>query len=474
MENNNQQINNKIIKIGATLKVDFVSLSHEGLGIAKINGLNQHNEYYENFPIFVSGALPKESGIIQITKLTKTYGFGELVKIFPDTYSLDRTTPICKNYPTCGGCNIMHMNYKAQLRFKEQMVKETLERIGCLDNVKVESIIGAKNPIYYRNKVQVPVGQENNKTIAGFYKRDTHHIIPLDKCYIQPSFSTEVTQFIKNLLNEYKLVGYDERLHKGDIRHILVKSNIDGEMMIVIVALHEIKNHLDMIVKKITTRYPLVKSIVLNINKARGNTILGDTNILLYGDKFITDTLCGKKFILGATSFYQVNHEQTETLYTKALELAHFTKTDTIIDAYCGIGTIGIIASKDVKEVYGVEIVKEAIENAKINLSLNKVENATYVVGKAEEQIVKWMHDGLAVTGIVVDPPRKGCDEALLETIKQMKISKVLYISCNPATLARDLKYLTQNGYTIQVVQPIDMFPQSSHVETIVVLQANK
>ncbi len=473
MENASKQINEKIIKIGTKMKVEVISLSHEGLGIAKINGYNKNNEYYENFPIFISGILPGEAGIIEIIKLNKSYGFGELIKLFPDTLSKSRTKPICNNYPECGGCNIMHMTYSAQLAFKEQMVKDTIERIGNLANIEILPIIGASNPLYYRNKVQVPVGNALNKTITGFYKRDTHQIIPLSDCYIQPDFSTEITKFVKNLLNEYKIRGYDEKTHKGDIRHILVKSNIKKEIMIVIVSLHSSIASLDSIVKKVTSRYETVKSIVLNVNETRGNTILGDKNILLYGEKYITDTLCGMKFVLGATSFYQVNHEQTEKLYTTALSIANFTKDDILIDAYCGIGTIGIIASHMVKEVYGVEIVKEAIDNAKVNLKLNNIKNATYVVGKAEEQIITWMKEGLPVTSIVVDPPRKGCDEQLLSTIINMKIGKILYISCNPSTLARDLKYLTQNNYEVIKVQPVDMFPQSSHVETIALLCLN-
>lgn len=470
MENFNQQNENKIIKIGTKMKMSFVALTHEGLGIAKINGYNKYDEYYENFPIFVLGALPGEQGIIEITKLSKTYGYGTIIKLFPDTFTKDRQSPICQNYPLCGGCNIMHMTYDAQLRFKQQMVRETLARIGTLSNISIEPIIGTKHPLYYRNKVQIPFGKEFNKTVAGFYKRDTHKIIPLNKCYIQSELSTNITLFVKNLCNEYKIVGYDEKYHKGDIRHILVKANSLNEIMLVIVSLHENLPNLDKIIEKIIARYPCVKSVILNVNKARGNTTLGEHNILLYGDKYLTDILCGKKFRIGATSFYQVNHEQTEILYTKALEIGKFNKDDILVDAYCGIGTIGIIASDLVQKVYGVEIVKEAIENANANLILNNVKNAVYVCAKAEDQIVKWMNEGLPITSIVVDPPRKGCDELLLETIVKMNIQKVLYISCNPATLARDLKYLSEYEYQVIKVQPVDMFPQSSHVETIVLL----
>ena len=470
---NNEQtheIIKKPIKIGTKMVMKFISLTHEGLGIAKINGENEFGTKYENFPIFVLGALPNEEGIIEITRLTKTFGYGQIVKMFADKYVKERTTPICKNYPTCGGCNIMHMTYEAQLKFKRNMVIETLEHLGGIKNIQVEPVIPAKKPTCYRNKVQVPFGENNYKTVAGFYKRDTHHIIPLDKCYIQSDISTSLTIFVKNLCNEYGLKGYNEKYHKGDIRHILIKTNTQGELMLVLVVLHQDIPNLKQMVQKIINRYPDVKSVILNINRTRGNTTIGDKNIVLYGDPYITDTLCGKTFRIGATSFYQVNHDQTEILYNKAIECANLNKDDVLIDAYCGIGTIGLIAADKVKQVYGVEIVPEAIENAKQNMKLNNIQNAEYVCGKAEEQIVKWMNSNIPATSIVVDPPRKGCDEQLLKTICDMDIRKVVYVSCNPATLARDLKYLVENNYEIQYVQPVDMFPQSSHIETVVYL----
>lgn len=467
-EQNDEQ---KTIKIGTKMKMSFTALTHEGLGIAKISGYDKFGTYYENFPIFVMNALPGESGYIEITRLTKSYGYGKALKMFPDTFTKDRTQPICHSYPECGGCNIMHMTYDAQLRFKQKTVEETLERIGALKNIKVDPIIKCEKPLCYRNKVQIPFGQSFRKTISGFYKRDTHQIIPLEKCYIQSDISTSLALFVKNLCNEFKLIGYDEKFHKGDIRHILIKTNCKGEIMLVLVMLHENLPDLTQMVQKIIKRYPSVISVIMNINKARGNTTLGDKNILLYGEKYLTDVLCNKEFRIGATSFYQVNHDQTEILYTKALEIANFTKDDVLIDAYCGIGTIGIIASSNVKYVYGVEVVKEAIENALQNLKLNNVKNATYVCNKAEDQIVEWMNSLVPATSIVVDPPRKGCDESLLEAITKMKIEKVLYISCNPATLARDLKYLVEHEYHVVKVQPVDMFPQSSHIETIVLLK---
>lgn len=469
---NNQEKNTEIktIKIGAKMVMQFIGLTHEGLGIAKIEGYDEKGTLYENFPIFVLGALPYEQGIVEITKLTKSFGYGKMLKPFADTYTKDRAVPMCGSYPTCGGCNIMHMTYDAQLRFKREMVKETLERIGTIRDVRVEPVLGAKQPFYYRNKVQIPFGESNYKTVAGFYKCDTHRIIPLKQCFIQSDISTNLTIFVKNLCNEYNIKGYDEKYHKGDLRHILIKTNAIGEIMLVLVVLHDNILHLDEITEKIVRRYPNIKSVILNLNRTRGNTVMGDKSKVLYGESYLTDTLCGFTFRIGATSFYQVNHDQTEVLYQTALKIADLKKEDNIIDAYCGIGTIGIIASSKVNKVYGVEIVPEAIENAKTNVKLNHVTNAEYVCNKAEDQIISWMESGINISTIIVDPPRKGCDEKLLETIVKMKIGKVLYISCNPATLARDVKYLAQNEYKVKMVQPVDMFPQSSHIETIILL----
>lgn len=470
MENKFEQI----IKIGTKMKMTFNTLSHEGLGIAKISGYDNLNNYLENYPIFVVGILPGESGYIEITKMTKSYGFGKILKLFPDTIVKDRQTPICKVYPECGGCNIMHMKYDAQLRFKQKTVEETLEKIGFLKNFSVNRIISCKHPLCYRNKVQIPFGLSFNKTIVGFYKRDTHQIIPLEECYIQNDVSTQLALFVKNLCNEYKIRGYDESLHRGDIRHILIKTNVKNEMMLVFVMLHEDYPSLKQLTEKIIKRFPSVKSIVVNINKNRGNKTLGNQNIQIFGQPYIEDVLCNKLFQIGATSFYQVNHYQTEILYNTALNMANLTKEDVLIDAYSGIGTIGIIAAEKVKYVYGVEIVKEAVENANNNLKLNKIHNATYVYGKAEEQIVSWMKEGINATCLVVDPPRKGCDQIFLETICKMQIKKILYISCNPATLARDIKYLIESDYHVKEIQPVDMFPQSSHIETIAFLQLNE
>lgn len=468
---NQEQITKRddTIKVGKKLKVEFTNITHDGMGICKINGENQYGETYSNFPLFVLGALPNEEGIVEIEKLHKTYGYAKLIRIFPDKTSKYRTTPICKHYPECGGCNIMHMNYEGQLIFKKGLVKDSFKKIAGMENVKVKNVIGMNNPYYYRNKVQVPFAQNFGKNICGFYKRNTHDIIPLSECYIQPEESTEVVKFVKNLCNEMKYKGYDEKKHTGDIRHIIVKTTTNQEqIMVVLVSMKKELPNIDLLCQKLVKRFPHVKSVVINVNDKKGNGIIGNNSFSVYGEDKIIDELCGFKFELSAESFFQVNHEQTEKLYNEAIKLAELKEDDVVIDAYCGIGTIGLIASKHVKHVYSVEIVEDAIKNAKNNAKLNKVKNITFECGKAEEQIIKWQNK-VKANLIFVDPPRKGCDETLLNTIIEMNIPKIVYVSCDPATLARDVKILSEH-YELKSVQPVDMFPQSSHIENVVLL----
>ncbi len=468
MENIQEKL---IIKKGTKLVTKCVDLNHEGQGVCKIDGIKDSEEV-TNFPIFVNNMIPDEKGQLEITKLSKTYGYANVIKIFNDTRSKNRTRPLCSNYEKCGGCNIMHMSYPYQLEFKTKMVKDTLWKLGSIDNVEVLPTIGMSNPDKYRNKVQVPFRKTFYKTVCGFFAKDSHNVIPLTECLIQPDISTSIIHFVRNMCNEFKIDGYVENENTGLIRHLLVRTNHDlTEIMLVFVLTKSELPYKDEIIAKIIKRYPNVKSIIINVNNKVGNTILGEKCLTIYGNDYINDTLCGLKFRIGPKSFYQVNHVQTEKLYNKAIGLADLNENDILIDAYCGIGTIGLIASKHVKEVYGVEIVDEAIKNAKINAKENKIKNSHYVCNKAEEQIVKWKSEGINANVIVVDPPRKGCDIKLLETIDEMNIEKVVYVSCDPATLARDLKILIQKGYKLEVVQPVDMFPYTSNVETIAYLK---
>lgn len=460
----------KEIKSGIKFTVECDTLNHEGQGVCRVTGIKD-GEMIEKFPLFVNEFLPHEKGIVEIVKVSKHYGYAKLCRLFKETAHPDRMNPQCPHAGSCGGCNIMHMNYPLQLRFKQKMVIDTLKKIGGIDDVIVLPVIGMDNPTRYRNKVQVPFRKKGYKTICGFFKRDSHEVIPFEKCYIQSDISSEIIHFIRNLCNEFKIQGYNEENGKGLIRHVLVRTNSNAtNAMVVLVMTNVSFPSQDEFIAKLTKRYPIISSIIINVNVQKGNTILGEQCITIYGEKTIQDELCGLIFQIGAKSFYQVNHIQTENLYKKAIELAQLKPTDILIDAYCGIGTIGLIASKYVKEVYAVEIVEEAIQNAKENAKNNCIQNIHFVCNKAEKQIVDWYKQHKKIDAIVVDPPRKGCDKMLLDTIDEMNIPKLIYVSCDPATLARDLKYMREKGYEISKIQPVDMFPMTSNIENIAIL----
>ncbi|NPC91780.1 23S rRNA (uracil(1939)-C(5))-methyltransferase RlmD [Bacillus sp. WMMC1349] len=439
--------------------VVFEDLTHEGAGVAKVDG----------FPIFVPNALPDESGQIKVTRVKKGFAFGRLVDL--KEKSGYRTNAPCPIYKQCGGCQLQHIDYKGQLLYKQKQVIDVLERIGKLDlnQITVHPTLGMKDPWHYRNKAQVPVAEREGGLIAGFYQQRSHDIIDMNKCFIQQTENDRAVQVIKQICNRYRIKAYNEERHKGWLRHIMVRYGaVSGEMMIVFITKTNEFPHKSNIVEEMTTAFPNVKSIVQNINPKKTNVIFGDQTSVIWGEEYIYDFIGDVRFAISARSFYQVNPEQTKVLYDKALEYAELTGEETVIDAYCGIGTISLFLAKRAKKVYGVEIVPEAIEDAKRNAELNGVANVEFAVGEAETVIPKWYEEGVKADTLVVDPPRKGCDEALLQTIIEMKPKRVVYVSCNPGTLARDLRVLEDGGYVTREVQPVDMFPHTAHVECVV------
>ncbi|MGE6631652.1 23S rRNA (uracil(1939)-C(5))-methyltransferase RlmD [Bacillus sp. NPDC077027] len=441
--------------------VAFEDLTHEGAGVAKIEG----------FPIFVPNALPDEQGKIKVTRVKKGFAFGRLMELTKE--SKHRQEAPCPIYNQCGGCQIQHMSYEGQLFFKQKQVKDVLERIGKLDmsRVKVHPVLGMDDPWNYRNKAQVPIGEHEGGLVAGFYQQRTHEIIDMEKCLIQQSENDEVVQAVKDTCNAFGIKAYNEERHKGWLRHVMVRYGITtGEMMVVFVTRTADFPHKQQIIYQIIARFPHVRSIVQNVNSKKTNVIFGDETTVLWGEEYIYDTIGDIKFAISARSFYQVNPKQTKVLYDKALEYAELQGEETVIDAYCGIGTISLFLAQKAGKVYGVEIVPEAIEDAKRNAELNGIDNVEFAVGEAETIIPNWYKEGIKADTLVVDPPRKGCDEALLETILKMKPNRVVYVSCNPGTLARDLRILEDGGYVTEEVQPVDMFPHTSHVEVIVKL----
>ncbi|MEX3913731.1 23S rRNA (uracil(1939)-C(5))-methyltransferase RlmD [Bacillus paralicheniformis] len=445
--------------------VVFEDLTHEGAGVAKVDG----------FPIFVPNALPDEKAQIKVTRVKKGFAFGRLIDLKEE--SRFRTDAPCPIYKQCGGCQLQHINYEGQLLYKQKQVKDVLERIGKLDlsRITVHPTLGMEDPWNYRNKAQVPVGEREGGLIAGFYQQRSHEIIDMNECLIQQTENDRVVQAIKEICGKYGIKAYNEERHKGWLRHIMVRYGaVTGEMMVVFITRTNDFPHKAKIVEEITAAFPHVKSIVQNINPKKTNVIFGDETTVIWGEEYIYDTIGEIKFAISARSFYQVNPEQTKVLYDKALEYAELNGEETVIDAYCGIGTISLFLAKQAKKVYGVEIVPEAIEDAKRNAELNGIENAEFEVGEVEVVIPKWYKEGIKADTLVVDPPRKGCDEALLRTIIEMKPKRVVYVSCNPGTLARDLRVLEDGGYETLEVQPVDMFPHTSHVECVAVLDIEK
>ncbi|OCA82674.1 MULTISPECIES: 23S rRNA (uracil(1939)-C(5))-methyltransferase RlmD [unclassified Bacillus (in: firmicutes)] len=438
------------------IDVVFEDLTHEGSGVAKVEG----------YPIFVPFGLPGEKARIKVTKINKGYAFGRLMELLEE--SPDRVEPPCPIYRQCGGCQLQHLSYEGQLKAKEKMVREIMARIGKLPDVPVHPVLGMEQPWNYRNKAQVPVGEMEGGLVAGFYAKRSHEIINMDECLIQVSENDDTIRTVKNICEKYRVRAYDERNHKGLLRHIMVRhGQVTGEIMVVLVTRTPELPHAREIIKEIIDAVPGVKSIIQNVNSLKTNVILGSKTTVLWGAEVIYDYIGDVKFAISPRSFYQVNPTQTKVLYDKTLEYANLSGNETVIDAYCGIGTISLFLAQKAKKVYGVEIVPEAIEDAKKNAELNGITNVDFSVGSAETVIPAWYEEGITADVLVVDPPRKGCDENLLNTIAEMKPKKVVYVSCNPATLARDLMYLEEHGYQTVEVQPVDMFPQTMHVECV-------
>lgn len=461
------------------LQID--GMGYQGEGVGKTNG----------FTIFVPGAIQGEKVRIKAVKVNKNFAFGKLLEIIePSSY---RVNPPCSIYKRCGGCQLQHLSYKAQLDFKKNRVKDCLERIGkfkvaeCAENsydsdlksqvaseegtLKLYDTIGMENPYRYRNKVQLPVNRSNSKLNIGFYASRSHDIIDMDTCLIQDESADKAVRFIREWIEKYNIPAYDEKTGQGIIRHIMVRSAFaTGEIMVVVVTSTLNLPGRHELIELLTENMPGIKSIVQNINSMKTNVILGQKCITLWGQDTISDYIGKFKFNISPLSFFQVNPVQTEILYSKALEYAGLTGNETVFDAYCGTGTISLFLSQKAKKVYGVEIVEEAVKNARINAVENGIHNVEFVTGKSEEVIPQLIKRGVKADVVVVDPPRKGCDKALLQSIASMVPRTIVYVSCDPATLARDLAILRQLEYMAAKVQPVDMFAQTGHVESVVLI----
>lgn len=440
--------------------VDIVDIGQGGVGIGK----------FEGFTVFVDGGLIKDKIKVKITKSKKNYAVGDIVEIIePSPYRVERKC--CKELKDCGGCQIQELDYKEQLNLKTNEVKQVISRIGKLDDVVVHHALGMEEPFRYRNKAQFPIQKVDGVPVIGFYKKKSHDIIPTDECIIQHDVNDKIIKIIKTYIRAYKVSIYDEKTHTGVLRHLVTKVGFTTkEVMVVLVANGRKLPYLNELASVLKENIPGFKTLVVNVNRERTNVILGNENRVIYGDGKINDNIGDLVFEISPLSFFQVNPVQTEVLYNKALEYAALGENDTVFDIYCGIGTISLFLAQKAKKVYGIEIVEEAIKDAKRNAELNNLDNVEFYVGKAEEVVPKMYKQGKRANVVVVDPPRKGCDEKVLDTIVSMQPDRVVYVSCNPSTLARDLSYLDERGYKCLEVQPVDMFPHSVHIENVALI----
>ncbi len=448
------------VKRGCTYTVQIEDISHNGEGIGRIDG----------FTIFVEGGVPGDLLKVKIDGLKKHYAMGKIIEILRP--SQDRTVPFCMLAERCGGCQIQHIDYAAQLRLKTNRVKANIERIGKIKNVTVHPTIGMTNPNHYRNKAQFPVGKVDGKAIIGFYQKGTHQIVNMKNCSIQDRINDKIIKIIRDYIDRYHISTYDEKSGHGLIRHIVTRIGFTtGEIMVVIVTNGRQIPYKEELIKNLIDEMPQIKSIIQNIHMKKSNIILGQECMTLYGQDKIVDYIGDLKFNISPLSFFQVNPMQTKVLYEKAIEYAGLTGEENVYDIYCGIGTISLFLAKKAKKVYGIEVVEAAIEDAKENARMNHIDNVDFYAGAAEELVPKLYRKGFKADVVVVDPPRKGCDEKVLDTIVKMEPEKMIYVSCNPSTLARDLKYLNERGYKTIEVQPVDMFPHTGHIECVIGMQ---
>ena len=441
--------------------VDIVDIGQGGVGIGK----------YEGFTVFIEGGLIQDKVKVIISKSKKNYAVGDIVEILEKSpFRVDR---ICSDdLKDCGGCQIQELDYNKQLELKTNEVKQVISRIGKLENVEIHETIGMQSPCRYRNKAQFPIQNINGSTAIGFYKKKSHDVIPTDMCVIQHDINDKIIKIIKTYIQAYNVSIYNEMTHTGVLIHLVTKVGFTtNEVMVVLVANGTNLPHLNELASVLQENIPGFKTLVLNINKAKTNVILGKENKVIYGNGKINDYIGDLVFEISPLSFFQVNPVQTEVLYNKALEYAELKENDTVFDIYCGIGSRSLFLAQKATKVYGIEIVEDAIKDAKINAKLNNLNNVEFYVGKAEEVVPKMYSEGKTANVVVVDPPRKGCDEKVLDTIVSMKPDRVVYVSCNPSTLARDLAYLDERGYKCVEIQPVDMFPHTMHVETVAKLR---
>lgn len=439
--------------------VEITSVGSGGEGVCRIN----------NMAVFVPYAVCGDKADVRILKVNKSYAFGKIEKI--TSPSKNRIAEKCSVFGKCGGCNLQTTDYQAQLEIKQTRVKDALERIGGFSNIEVLPCVGSDPAFEYRNKAQYPVADSFGVAETGFYAPRSHRLVKMSDCALTDSDSKIIAKAIIDFMNENKIKGYDETTKKGCVRHIYTRHGNDEIIVVIVGAEKNLKNEEKLVEKLLSLSLKRkIVGVVYNYNPIPNNVILGKEHKILYGRSYIYDSLCGLNFKIDYKSFYQVNKNTTEKLYEKAIDLLDAKKDETVLDLYCGIGTITLCAAKKCGKIIGVEVVEEAIRDARENAVSNNISNAEFHVGTAEEICPALVKEGLSASAVIVDPPRKGCDMELLKTIVALSPSRVVYVSCDPATLARDAKFLCENGYALDKAFPFDQFPQTCHVETVCLL----
>lgn len=444
------------------LVADILDLTYEGKGIAKIDG----------YPLFVDNALPGEKVKLQVLKVGKDYGFAKTLEVLEESPDREKIEENDAKYIQTGIAPLLFLKYNKQLEFKQKQIQNLLVK-QHLDDIKVNETVGMENPYKYRNKAQIPVKEINGKLETGFYRRHSHELVPMEDFLIQEDGIDELIIATRDILRQHNVKPYNEENHTGQIRNIMVrKGKATNQFMVVLVTTKEKIQDLRIIGEEIA-ELPNVVSVVQNINPNKTNVLLGKKNKTIQGYPYIEDEILGNKYRISPNSFYQVNPTQTQKLYQLAIDKAELTGKETVVDAYSGIGTIGLTMAKKAKRVDGIEIVEEAVKDANRNATVNHIGNAKFTVGKVETVLKEWARDGKKTDILMVDPPRKGLDKSLIETIDTIKPKKIVYISCNPATLVRDIKFLTESGYSTKEITPVDMFPMTNHIESVTKLELN-
>lgn len=450
------------LKKNDIINLKITSASAEGNGVGKTD---------DGITVFVPLSAVGDELEVRILKTKKTYAFGKIEKII--TPSQSRIQPDCKSFSKCGGCVWRHISYDSECEIKQQKVYDAVTRIGGIKNARFAPIISCGNTLRYRNKAQLPIGTDKNGEIqVGFYAFHSHRIIDCGDCVLQPEIFAKVIEITKSFISQTDNDTYDEVTGKGRLRHLYIRlGEVTGELMVCYVVNGNGLKQEDLLVEMLCSQLPALASVIINSNREKTNVILGDKNRTIYGKDYITDELCGLKFKISPFSFWQVNRRQAERLYNKAKEYANLKSDEILLDLYCGTGTIGLTMADSCKTLIGVEIVEDAIKDAEKNAENNGILNARFICSDAPEAAEKLKNEGLKPDVIILDPPRKGCGEELVKTIFEMSPSRVVYVSCDPATLARDLKYFEEGNYSVKEITPCDMFSRTAHIESVCLIE---